>query len=198
MRRRSSSGRRSPASTTRPATSARSPASSSAIVTEPVTFTLVVVPQNLTVGDWSKNEFTRWMEQQTGIKIQLRQVAGNGDDPETMTKVNAMMAAGDIPDAFLGITFTRSQLYLYGAQNLFVDLDPYLGKYAPEPPAGDEGLPGGAQADGVAGQAASTASPTSTTATTAAPPTAGPSSTPSGSARSGWRCRRPPTSSARC
>lgn len=101
-----------------------------AIVTEPVTFTLVV-PQNLTVGDWSKNAFTRWMEQQTGIKIQFRQVAGNGDDPETMTKVNAMMAAGDIPDAFLGITFTRSQLYLYGTQNLFVDLTPYLDKYAP-------------------------------------------------------------------
>ncbi|GAA1612904.1 extracellular solute-binding protein [Kribbella sancticallisti] len=101
-----------------------------AIVNEPVTFT-VVVPQNLTVGDWSKNEFTRWMEQQTGIRIQFRQVAGTGDDPETMTKVNAMMAAGDIPDAFLGISFTRSQLYLYGAQNLFVDLTPYLDKYAP-------------------------------------------------------------------
>lgn len=101
-----------------------------AIVTEPVTFT-VVVPQNLTVGDWSKNEFTRWMEQKTGIRIRWRQVAGKGDDPETMTKVNAMMAAGDIPDAFLGIKFTRSQLYLYGAQNLFVDLDPYLDKYAP-------------------------------------------------------------------
>jgi putative aldouronate transport system substrate-binding protein len=101
-----------------------------AIVSEPVTFT-VVVPQNLTIGDWSRNAFTRWMEQQTGIKIQFRQVAGKGDDPETMTKVNAMMAAGDIPDAFLGITFTRSQLYLYGAQNLFVDLNPYLDKYAP-------------------------------------------------------------------
>ncbi|WP_405058104.1 extracellular solute-binding protein [Kribbella sp. NBC_01505] len=100
------------------------------IVTEPATFT-VVVPQSLTVGDWSKNEFTRWMEQQTGIRIQWRQVAGKGNDPETMTKVNAMMAAGDIPDAFLGITFTRSQLYLYGAQNLFVDLNPYLERYAP-------------------------------------------------------------------
>ncbi len=100
------------------------------IVTEPVTFT-VVVPQSLTVGDWSTNEFTRWMEQQTGIRIQWRQVAGKGNDPETMTKVNAMMAAGDVPDAFLGITFTRSQLYLYGAQNLFVDLNPYLERYAP-------------------------------------------------------------------
>jgi putative aldouronate transport system substrate-binding protein len=101
-----------------------------AIVTEPATFT-VVVPQSLTVGDWEKNEFTRWMEQQTGIRIQWRQVAGKGDDAETMTKVNAMIAAGDVPDAFLGITFTRSQLYLYGAQNLFVDLFPYLDKYAP-------------------------------------------------------------------
>ncbi|MEV8371941.1 extracellular solute-binding protein [Kribbella sp. NPDC056861] len=100
------------------------------IVTEPVTFSLVV-PQNLTVGDWSKNAFTSWLQQRTGIRIEFRQVAGKGDDPETMTKVNAMMAAGDIPDAFLGITFTRSQLYLYGAQNLFVDLNPYLDKYAP-------------------------------------------------------------------
>ncbi|MEV5964325.1 extracellular solute-binding protein [Kribbella sp. NPDC051952] len=101
-----------------------------AIVKEPATFS-VVVPQSLVVGDWSKNEFTRWMEQQTGIRIEWRQVAGDGKNAETMTKVNAMMAAGDIPDAFLGISFTRSQLYLYGAQNLFVDLAPYLDKYAP-------------------------------------------------------------------
>ncbi len=97
------------------------------IVNEPVKFT-IVVPQSLTVGDWNRNAFTQWMQQQTGIQIEWRQVAG-GDD--TMTKVNAMMAAGDIPDAFLGVTFTRSQLYLYGAQNLFVDLTPYLDKYAP-------------------------------------------------------------------
>ncbi|MGW6278160.1 extracellular solute-binding protein [Kribbella sp. NPDC055071] len=100
------------------------------IVSEPTTFT-VVVPQSLVVGDWAKNEFTHWMEQQTGIRIQWRQVAGDGKNAETMTKVNAMMAAGDIPDAFLGISFTRSQLYLYGSQNLFVDLTPYLDKYAP-------------------------------------------------------------------
>jgi len=96
------------------------------ITTEKVTFS-IVVPQDLKVGDWKTNAFTKWLEQRTGIHIDFRQVA-TGDD--MMTKVNAMIAAGDIPDAFLGVPWSRSQLYLFGQQGLFPDLSPHIDGYA--------------------------------------------------------------------
>ena len=96
-------------------------------MTEPTKF-VVVVPQDLTVGDWAKNKFTHWLEQRTGITIECRQVAGTDED--VTIKVNAMIAAGDIPDAFMGVKFSPSQLYLYGAQDLFIDQTPYIDKYA--------------------------------------------------------------------
>jgi putative aldouronate transport system substrate-binding protein len=98
------------------------------ITTEKVSFS-IVVPQDLSVGDWSKNQFTTWMEKQTGIHVEFRQVGGTEDD--VMTKVNAMIAAGDIPDAFMGVSFTRSQLYLYGQQGLFRDVTAEIDSYAP-------------------------------------------------------------------
>lgn len=97
------------------------------ITTEKVSFT-VVVPQDIGVGDWQNNTFSKWLEQRTGIHIKYQQVAG-GDD--MMTKVNAMIAAGDIPDAFLNVEFTRSQLYLYGQQGLLRSIDGLIDGYAP-------------------------------------------------------------------
>ena len=97
------------------------------ITTEKVTFK-IVVPQDLTVGDWKTNAFTKWLEQKTGVHIEWNQVGGTAED--VMTKVNAMIAAGDIPDAFMGVEFTRSQLFLYGQQGLFADVSQHLEGYA--------------------------------------------------------------------
>jgi putative aldouronate transport system substrate-binding protein len=97
------------------------------ITSEKVTFK-IVVPQDVTIGDWRTNAFTKWLEQKTNIHIEWNQVGGTDED--IMTKVNAMIAAGDIPDAFMGIDFTRSQLFLYGQQGLFTDVDQYIGPYA--------------------------------------------------------------------
>lgn len=97
------------------------------ITTEKVSFK-VVVPQDVTIGDWSTNKFTKWLEQQTGIHIEFQQIGGTEDDIKT--KVNAMIAAGDIPDAFMGVSFSRSQLYLYGQQGLFHDVSGQIDAYA--------------------------------------------------------------------
>lgn len=93
---------------------------------EKVTFT-IVVPQDPVVGDWAKNSYTKWLAEQTGIQIEFQQVA-SGDD--MMTKINAMIAAGDVPDAFLGVRFSRSQLFLYGQQGLFQPLNDHIDAYA--------------------------------------------------------------------
>jgi len=97
------------------------------ITSEKVTFK-IVVKQDVTIGDWKTNAFTKWLEQKTNIHIEWNQVGGTDDD--VMTKVNAMIAAGDIPDAFMGIEFTRSQLYLYGQQGLFTDVNQFIDGYA--------------------------------------------------------------------
>ncbi|NIK60249.1 extracellular solute-binding protein [Kribbella shirazensis] len=97
------------------------------LTSEKVTFK-IVVPQDVTIGDWRTNAFTKWLEQKTNIHIEWNQVGGTDDD--IMTKVNAMIAAGDIPDAFMGIEFTRSQLFLYGQQGLFTDVGQYIDSYA--------------------------------------------------------------------
>jgi putative aldouronate transport system substrate-binding protein len=97
------------------------------ISTEKVTFK-IVVKQDVSIGDWKTNAFTKWLEQKTNIHIEWNQVGGTDDD--VMTKVNAMIAAGDIPDAFMGIDFSRSQLFLYGQQDLFTDVNQYIDGYA--------------------------------------------------------------------
>ncbi|MEU4601506.1 extracellular solute-binding protein [Kribbella sp. NPDC023972] len=97
------------------------------LTTEKVTFK-IAVPQDVTIGDWKTNAFTKWLESKTNIHIEWNQIGGTGDD--VMTKVNAMIAAGDIPDAFMGIDFSRSQLYLYGQQGLFTDINPLIDSYA--------------------------------------------------------------------
>lgn len=96
------------------------------------TFKVVVAQDATTVGDWTTNKATAEMERRTGLKIEFVPVLVRGTDGSIdMTKINAMLAGGDLPDAFLGIPFTPAQLSLYGQQGLFVALDDYIETYAP-------------------------------------------------------------------
>lgn len=94
----------------------------------------IVVPQDTTnVGDWNTNHFSRWLEQRTGLKVQYEAVLVKGPDGTVdLTKINAMIASGEVPDAFLGIPFSPAQISLYGQQGLFVELGGLFGAYAPE------------------------------------------------------------------
>ena len=96
------------------------------------TFRVVVPVDTVVTGDWNKNAFTQYMEEKTGLKVQFQTVTTSGPNGTDMTKVNAMLAAGDLPDAFLGIPFTRDQLSLYGSQGVFTPLDDLIETYAPQ------------------------------------------------------------------
>ena len=96
------------------------------------TFRVVVPVDTQYVGDWNKNSFSKYMEEKTGLKVQYQTVTTSGPNGTDMTKVNAMLAAGDLPDAFLGIPFTRDQLSLYGSQGVFAPLDDLIETYAPQ------------------------------------------------------------------
>ncbi len=97
------------------------------------TFTVVVPQDTVVTGDWNKNKFTDLFAKKTGINIRFQTVVTVATDgSQDMTKVNAMLASGDLPDAFMGIPFTRDQLSLYGQQGVFVALDDYIETYGVE------------------------------------------------------------------
>lgn len=94
----------------------------------------VVVPVDTSgTGDWNTNAFSKWFEQRTGVKVQYEAViAKNPDGATDLTKVNAILASGDLPDAFLGIDLSNDVVSLYGSQGVFVPLDDYIVTYGPE------------------------------------------------------------------
>lgn len=93
----------------------------------------VVVPQDATTtGDWNKNTFSSWLEKRTGVKVQYDAVNLTGaDGSQDLSKINAMLGSGDLPDAFLNVGLTPSQVALYGQQGLFQDLTGLIQTYAP-------------------------------------------------------------------
>jgi putative aldouronate transport system substrate-binding protein len=98
-------------------------------ITEEKTTLRVVVPQNPSVGDWNKNAFTKWYEERTNVHVEWRVVPGE----DAQTKVNAMIAAGDLPDVFmLPGGFSPAQQLLYGSQGLFVPLNDAIDEHTLE------------------------------------------------------------------
>lgn len=106
------------------------------IVTERAELT-VVVPQDTQVGDWNTNKFSKWLEERTNVHVTYKEIAGSGSGSDTMTKINAMIASGDLPDAFLLSVqntggFTHSQMLLYGQQGTLIPLNDLIDKYCVE------------------------------------------------------------------
>lgn len=93
----------------------------------------IVVPQDTTVvGDWNKNQTTAWFEKQTGVKVQFQEVLiTDSTGAQDLTKINAMLSSGDLPDAFMGIPFSSAQVSLYGQQGTFIALDDLIAHSAP-------------------------------------------------------------------
>lgn len=93
----------------------------------------VVVPQDTTsVGDWNTNKYSKWLEEKTGVKINYEAVlVTNPDGSADLSKINAMIASGDLPDAFLAVGLTRDQIALYGGNGLFVPLNAFIEHSAP-------------------------------------------------------------------
>lgn len=97
------------------------------------TFKVVVRQDPTTTGDWATNAFSKWFEQRTGVKIEYVAVNTTGADGSTdLSKITAMLAGGELPDAFLGIPLSQGQISLYGEQGLFVDLTQLVDVYAPQ------------------------------------------------------------------
>lgn len=92
------------------------------------TFRIGVKLNTEVVGDWNTNEYSKWLEERTGVKVEYEVVLNTDDD---LTRVNAQLTAGDMPDAYLGIPFTQDQVSLYGSQGVFQPVENLIETYAP-------------------------------------------------------------------
>lgn len=84
--------------------------------------------------DLATNAFSKHLEEATGMKVTYEAIPP-GDDGAP--KLNAMITSGDLPDAFMTGPrwmggFSRSQLWAYGKQGLFMDLNQLVDEYMPE------------------------------------------------------------------
>lgn len=80
--------------------------------------------------DLSTNYYSTLLAERTGVNISYVTVP-SGEDGKT--KVNAIMAGGDLPHAMMvgQEIFSLSEVSIYGAQGMFLPLDQLIDEYAP-------------------------------------------------------------------
>jgi len=76
--------------------------------------------------DYKDNDYTRWLEEQTGVDLEFVQFAGTNSDPGT--QVALMTAAGEkLPDILLRFGgISKAQGEQYGRDGYFIDLKDYF------------------------------------------------------------------------
>src|SRR5260370_13023717 len=103
------------------------PAGQFPIVKQPITFK-VLVASGEQISDFNKNAYTQWLEQKTGVTLQIDVV--NRTDEQA--KLNLVLASGDLPDILLGFGPTSSLIAQQGAQGTFLPLNDLMAKYGDE------------------------------------------------------------------
>lgn len=94
------------------------------IVTEPVTLT-VGIPEQARVPSYDDNDFTRFLEENTGIDLEFVILPSK----DTAAKIKLMFASDDLPDVFMGSSLDKPTLYDYGAQGLVLPMNDYIAQY---------------------------------------------------------------------
>ena len=115
-----------PAETTQEPAAEKTPAETeeSTPVEEPVTLTIGLV-QKVNVESYEDNEFTKWLEEQTGYNIEFEYFSS--DHAEAITQITAMMAGGEkLPDILWGINGVDQLRSDWGQDGYIIDLTPYL------------------------------------------------------------------------
>jgi putative aldouronate transport system substrate-binding protein len=109
------------------ATSTVTPAGQFPITNEKTTVK-VLMKGSASVEDFSTNEFTKWLEQKTNIKIEW-EVAPEKSATE---KLNLVLASGDYPDVIMGFGVSPTQMMINGSQGVFLPLNDMIDKYGIE------------------------------------------------------------------
>lgn len=78
---------------------------------------------NAKVMSYTDNALTKWLEEQTGYKIEFVEYSGGTD---VATQISSTVAARqELPDILWGIGLNESAVSTYGKEGYFVDLTPY-------------------------------------------------------------------------
>src|SRR5690625_3105658 len=103
------------------------------ILTEPGEFTIVeeevtldvLIPSNSFVENFETNEFTKWYEEKTGVKINWEVVPEEGVEEQ----LNLILTSGDYPDVIMNMPVSPAQLRVYGEKGIFLSLNELIDKY---------------------------------------------------------------------
>lgn len=101
------------------------------IVKEATTLTFGV-PQSAAIEDWETNEYTKYLEDNTGIDLKFETYPLD----EFLSKIDLMMAAGgkDLPDVITGTTFSMTSLVSWANAGRIIAVNDYydtLAHYLP-------------------------------------------------------------------
>jgi putative aldouronate transport system substrate-binding protein len=103
------------------------PAGEFPIVTEP-TVLRILLSNGEQVSDFNENAFTQWLEEKSGLDLQIEVV----NSTDAQTKLNLVLASGDLPDVLLGFPMTPSLLAQQGAEGIFIALNDLMAEYGDE------------------------------------------------------------------
>lgn len=90
------------------------------IVEEPVELT-IFAPKSTFIEDFATNEFTKYFEELTNVKINWEIASGDAQQA-----LNLKLASGEYPDIFYGFAFSKEQQNIYGQQGIFSDISPQI------------------------------------------------------------------------
>lgn len=99
------------------------PAGTFPIVNEKVTLK-VLVNGVTTVEDYRTNEFTKWLEETTNVRIEWDIAPASG----AAEKLNLVLASGDYPDMIMNFAISPTQQLIYGQQGVFIPLNELIEK----------------------------------------------------------------------
>lgn len=97
------------------------------VVDEPTTLRVAVVVSPK-VEDIHTNDFTLWLQEQTGITLDILELSAS----DTAAQINTIMLSDDLPDAFIGYTFSYDELATYAAAGKLLALNDYIEQYGDE------------------------------------------------------------------
>ena len=125
---------KAPAATAAPAAAkapaggvAVAPAGQFPIVKDKITMKVFMCPTNM-IKDYTNNEFTKWLEAKTNIKLEF-------DIPpmaEMQAKLNLMLASDDLPEVIIGCNLRLDQMQILAEQGQLLPLNDYIAKYSDE------------------------------------------------------------------
>jgi putative aldouronate transport system substrate-binding protein len=96
------------------------------IVTKPITLKILLAATQ-GVSDYQNNEFTKWLQDKTGIKLEIDVASVNAD--EAKQKLNLVLASGNLPDMIIGFNVLPDQQEVLAKQGVIIPLDSYIDQY---------------------------------------------------------------------